>query len=546
MDSAKRKKNIIRQEEGKYSRNYGIHFPEEDDVFFSAENYSPSAEGKNETLIREPVISERFEKKNRKKIWFGCLVVFFSLAFLFFLGSGIYFILKISSVSQKIIVENDKEEPSSLMKNVGSIISSANSKILAGEEEGRINILLLGIAGENNPGKNLTDTIMVLSVNTDSKKVALLSLPRDLYTKIPDTNIWTKINSIYQYGINNDLGSEPIKKSAENITGLKIHYFLIMDFEGFKKIIDDIGGINVFVEKGIYDPRYPGPNYSYETFEIKKGMHKMDGETALKYARERHSDSEGDFGRAKRQQKVIQSFKNKAFSIKTFLNVFTFNKLLNALEENIKTDISLDEIESFINLSRKVDSQNITNAVVDAWKKDSLLKVSHIYSGDIRVFILIPRAGNYTEIHDLAQNIFDLEIIERRKLEIENEKATIAIINQSSDYNLTYKIKNLLEKDLGFNKVTILRNKNNETSEQSVVFNLTLGEKPFSLDEIIKKLPAQLGNNDSSDIIDLEKNYDFVISLGEDLEKIYKFEEDSIEDLNNAEYDQMHLDLLSE
>jgi len=492
-------------------------------------------------------------KESGKKLWAKILAgVFLLVAFLFLSGSA-YFVWKICSVSQKITIENvGNKNPTSLIKNVRSIIapittsSKKNLKPLAGEKEGRINILLLGIAGEKNPGRNLTDTIMIMSVDTNSKKVALLSLPRDFYANVPDTARWTKINSIYQYGLNNNLGVDPIKESVENITDLKIHYFLVMDFEGFKKIIDDIGEINISVEKDIYDTRYPGPNYSYETFEIKKGLHKMDGETALKYARERHSDSEGDFGRAKRQQKVIQAFKNKVFSLKTFLNVFTFNNLLNTLGENIKTDIQLDKIESFINLSRQVDSQNISNAVVDAWKKDSLLKVSHVYSGNTRVFILVPRAGNYSEIKDLAQNIFNLDAIHRRQTEIKKEEVNIAIINQSGDYNLTFKIRKLLEKDLEFKKVKVLKNKNNKISAQSSVFDLTSDRKPFSLDEIIKKLPATLGNNADSGIMNWSEDYDFIILLGEDLEKIYSFEEDSIEDLNNAEYDQVHLDLLSE
>ena len=501
----------------------------------------------------------------KKNIWIKILTGIFLLAALSLLSEGAYFIWKVCSVSQKVIIENaaeDKQNSASLMKNIRSIIapsgrSKKNLKPLLGEKEGRINILLLGIAGEKNPGKNLTDTIMIMSVNTDSKKVALLSLPRDFYANIPGTNRWTKINSIYQYGLDNGAGINPVKKAVENITGLKIHYFLIMDFEGFKKIIDDIGGINIFVEKDIYDSRYPGPNYSYETFEIKKGLHKMDGETALKYARERHSDSEGDFGRAKRQQKVIQAVKNKIFSLKTFLNVFTLNKLLDALGGNMKTNIQLDEIESFINLSRQVDSQNITTAVVDAWKKDSLLKVSHIFYENKRIFILIPRVGNYSEIQELAQNIFNLDVIRRRQAEIKKEEANIAIINQSSDYSLVFKIKNLLEEDLGFKRTAILKNTNKEARKQSVVINLTLGEKPFSLDEIIKRLPARLGNNNDSAIIDLPvssplplgegqgEEYDFIILLGEDLEKIYSFEEDSLEDLNNAEYDQAHFNLLN-
>ncbi|HDH07725.1 MAG TPA: hypothetical protein ENG89_01760, partial [Candidatus Moranbacteria bacterium] len=476
------------------------------------------------------------------------------------------------TVSQKITVEN--ETSSSLIKNIKSVVApfiSSEHKQLKGEESGRVNILLLGTAGENNPGKNLTDTIMIMSIDTETKKVALLSLPRDLYVNIPDTSYYTKINSVYQYGINSNKGIMPIKKTVEDITNLDIHYFLVMDFEGFKKIIDDIGKINVYVEKDIYDSRYPGSNYSYEIFEIEKGLHKMNGEIALKYARERHADSEGDFGRAKRQQQIIQSVKNKVFSLKTFLNAFTLNKILNTLEKHIRINVQLNEIDSFIWWSKRVDSQNITNAVVDAWKKDSLLRVSHIYYGDTRVFILVPRVGNYSEIQDLAENIFNLDEIKRRQAEIEKEEASVSIINQSDDDMLSSKIRTLLKDNWGINKVTIIGNNDNIVRSQTVVLEKTSGEKIFTLDELVKKLPARLSspesladggqarlsspesladggqaklNEDKNDIMDIENNTDFVILLGTDLENIYKYGEDTIEDLNNTGLDQMYLNLL--
>lgn len=130
----------------------------------------------------------------------------------------------------------------------------------------------MGAAGEHNPGKNLTDTIMVMSIDTKNKRMALLSLPRDLYVKIPDDGRMTKINNVYQYGLSSDQGIEPIKKTVSDITGLAMNYYLIVDFDAFTKIIDQIGGVNVTVERDILDTRYPGPNYSYQTFELSKSF----------------------------------------------------------------------------------------------------------------------------------------------------------------------------------------------------------------------------------------------------------------------------------
>jgi polyisoprenyl-teichoic acid--peptidoglycan teichoic acid transferase len=468
------------------------------------------------------------KKKRRKKIF---LWIFFVLIFSMMVGSA-YFAWKINAVSKKINIENSDD--GSFLGSVTSVVSSAISskhKPLQGENDSRINILLLGLGGGNHPGKNLTDTIMIMNIDTKNKKVALFSLPRDLYVKIPDTSYSTKINSIYQYGLDNDKGVESMKKTVEDVTGIPIHYYIILDFDGFKKIIDDIGGINIMVERDIYDPRYPGPNYSYETFEIKQGLHHLDGETALKYARERHNDPEGDFGRAKRQQQVIQATKNKVFSLQTFLNVVTLNNLLDTLGDNLKTNITLDEIESFITLAKSVDSQNITNVVADAWKKDSVLKGSHLLTSGGWASILVPRVGNWSDVQDLAQNIFDLDKIRARQVQIENEEASIAIVNQSDDRNLGSKISDLLRNKLNIKQIDIVYLQVKPGVNDTWVHDNTNGKKLFTLDELLKKLPARLGSG-NSDIIETNKKYDFAISLGNDLKQAYSFDETNQEEWN--------------
>jgi LCP family protein required for cell wall assembly len=138
-------------------------------------------------------------------------------------------------------------------------------------DSGRVNILLLGRAGENYPGKNLTDTIILLSLDSDKRKVALISLPRDLYVTLPEERVSGKINSLYQYGISQNRSTELIEAAVTTVTGEPLHYTFVLDFDGFEKIIDTFGGIELEVMRDIYDERYPGKNYSYETFELKKG-----------------------------------------------------------------------------------------------------------------------------------------------------------------------------------------------------------------------------------------------------------------------------------
>lgn len=515
-------------------------------VFVMAENPK-----KEELFIQEqsPEQSSRRKekkiKKNRKKKRIGktILIIFLFLLISAFLYLG-YFSWKTISTINKINSANDSSS-STLTENVKAIISPIVPSAaipLRGENEGRINILLLGAAGEKNAGRDLTDTVMVMSVDTKNKRVALLSLPRDLYVKIPKTQISTKINSVYKIGLGQELGADPIRETVEKIIGIPLHYYLVVNFDAFEKLINDIGGINITSERDIYDTAYPGPNYSYETFSLSKGFHTLDGSTALKYVRERHSDPEGDFGRAKRQQQVIQAVKSKLFSMETFFNVGKLNDILTTLGDNIKTDIPPEEIGSFINLSKNIDTQNINNVVVDAWRSDSLLKVSHIAVGNAMAFILVPRVGNFSEIQDLAQNIFDQAELKRRAQMIIDENASIEVINKSSDGQLANKIRRMLTENLNFKDVTASEGKQNDIVERTLIFDNSNNSKIFTEDELIKKLPATLSNEKAA----ADSKADLVIILGEDLINTYKFETDSIEDYNKAQDSQANFDFLKE
>ncbi len=465
--------------------------------------------------------------------FFGYL---FLILFLSALVVTVYFVWKIDNFSSKITgVSSDNSTPS-FFKTISDL--SKKRQPLKGETSGRINILLLGVAGKGKAGGLLTDTIMIASIDTRQGKVALLSIPRDLYVKIPNTDYHAKINALYEYGLSHHKGLKPLKQIIEDITSLKINYYLVVNFSGFEKFIDSLGGINIQVKRDIYDPHYPGPNYSYETFEIKKGLHKMNGATALKYARERHNDPDGDFGRAKRQQQVLQAVKNKIFSSQTIFNPFKLNSLLNTLGNNIKTDASLPEIRSFLELSKQLDTQNINTVVVDAWKSDSLLKVSHIFYKNYRAFILVPRIGNYSEIRDLAQNIFNLNEIKRRQEEIKKENPRIALINAGKDYSLAKKVRRVLQKKLNFANVKIEKSENlSRQKQQTEIFDLTAGEKPFSLDELTKKIPAKLSATDElkkySSLSSNKNDYDFIVVLGNDIVNAYSYQEATMQDLIN-------------
>ena len=493
------------------------------------ELYIPKEETNWEKKAEKTFQKKRALRKLSWKILLFMIMIIISIVF--------FFLWKIYATTKRITTST---QPTTLSQDVQTILSpimpSTNKYVLRGENEGRINILLLGAAGEHKPGGNLTDTIMIMSIDTKNNKVALLSLPRDLYVPIGESNSFTKINSLYKISLAQNKGADLLKQDVEKITGLTMNYYMVVDFDAFSKIIDDINGINITVERDIYDTTYPGPNYSYELFALKKGTYLLGGDVALKYVRERHDDPEGDFGRAKRQQQVIQSVKSRMFSMQTIFNVVAINNVLDTLGDNIKTDMSFNDIEKFISLSKAVDTQNITNVVIDAWKPDSLLKVSHVMVGDVAAFILVPRVGNYSEINDVAKNIFDQAELKKRQTAIAQENASVNVINQSSDSQLANKIKKLLTEKLNIRDVTITPNTTNAISNKTMINSNSEVEKIFTMDELIKKLPATLDQQKND-----PKN-DITVTLGNDLVSTYKYEEDSIADFNKAQDSQDNID----
>lgn len=482
---------------------------------------------------------EKSEKGTKKLLLWKAIFAIIILSISATLLLGAFLVYRFNSFGKKINPESKKEI--SLVETVRELVTKDYPPLRS--QDGRINILLLGIAGEGKPGQNLTDTIMVLSINTDSDRIAMLSLPRDLFVKIPGTGSESKINSIYQIGLGQEkdrvAGAELIKKTVGDVLGEDIDYYAILNFQGFEKIIDAIGGINIMNERDILDTSYPGPNYSYETFELKKGFHHLDGKTALKYARERHNDPEGDFGRAKRQQQIMQSVKNKIFSIKTLFNVFALNEMFVALEDNIRTDIQTEEIGSFLELAKKLDTQNINNVVVDAWSKDSLLKVAHVPLGGVNAFVLVPKTGNYFEIRELAKNIFDLDSIKRRKEEIQKEDARIAIIDRSGDAYLYQKIRKVLMEHMEYKNIReIFPDDRKPDQESTEYYELSPGSKPFTLDELGKVLSAKFSpDNSRLDAYGLPEDTDIVIELGKDLIEKYNVEEGTLEEWQASQED---------
>lgn len=445
------------------------------------------------------------EKNNDKKTkiaWKGFFARIIILVFAIAVVWSSFFVYKIYQLEKQVVQENSGEVKSTFVETAKNIVTFQR-KPLKGEERDRINVLLLGIGGEGHSGKNLTDTIILASINPKTLQTSLLSIPRDLYVEIPDSHIRTKINAVYTYSLrsndkNPNEAVDSLKKIVEEITGQPVDYYITLDFEGFKKIVDDLGGVDVEVENDIIDTRYPGPNFSYQTFEIKKGWHHLDGETALKYSRVRHTKG-GDFGRASRQQQVLASAKKKALSLEFFANPLKLNNLLNDLGEHLKTDIHFNEIPSFLELTKNVNVYQTTNKVLDAWSENSLLASSHVQLGGAMAYVLIPRIKNYSQIQELAENIFDLKNIQRKKEAIEKEEASILVL--TSDYQDFSKVKNIFNK-LGYEKIKVKKEADLKINnlKQTRIFSNGSQEKIFTLNDLVGKLEGEVVYEKKADL----------------------------------------------
>ncbi|MCY8755378.1 LCP family protein [Bacillus haynesii] len=188
-----------------------------------------------------------------------------------------------------------------------------------------ISILLLGI--DERPGdKGRPDSMIVMTVNPETKKTTMTSIPRDTRVFIKSKNTFSKMNSAYTYG-----GIEGTVETVEQFLNFPINYYIKINMEGFKDIVDAIGGVTV-------DNQI---DFTLEGVHLSKGKQHLDGKTALTYARMRKDDPRGDFGRQKRQREIINEVIHEGAQLKSLTN---YQEILSALEKNIKTNLTLDNM----------------------------------------------------------------------------------------------------------------------------------------------------------------------------------------------------------
>ncbi len=362
--------------------------------------------------------------------------------------AGAVFAVKAGFVFNKISLGED-----GIFKNLVKTLPGAKDE-LKGEKEGKINVLLLGMRGENVPGGGLlADTIMVLSLHPkdekkeggDTARASLVSVPRDLFVKVPGREEQRKINAVYALGEERGKGGgiEDMRTIVGEVTGLEIPYAIVINFQGFIDLVNAIGGITVnlnesfsegmqFREPHVCDAnvytvptRPPQYEHKYYTrsegtryiaksyllcynkdqecggvFELPAGANELDGYKALCYARARYQSN--DFRRAERQQQVIQAIKDKALSAGTLADFGKINALLDSLGDNLLINMEAWEAKRFFELYQGNQDAKLVSKVLEDSEEGLLYAPA---ATPEHGYILLPRGDNYDRIRALFQGL---------------------------------------------------------------------------------------------------------------------------------------------
>lgn len=322
--------------------------------------------------------------KHKRKLLLLCTILFFLVS------GGIFY--KLNGIREKVFIKN------------GTISQGHDSLADKIQRKVALNILLLGYGGGDHDGAYLTDSMIVVHLDPTAQTTTLISIPRDIWVQIPTNgnkgSFW-KINAAYTIGSDDTDypkkqaqftgpagGGNLTKEVVEQVTGLSIDRFIALDFNGFKKSIDTLGGIDVKVEKTFDDYEYPIDGKEndlcghakddlpdlvkvatisavqafpcrYRHLHFDAGLTHMDGESALSFVRSRHSLQDGtDFGRSTRQRNLLVAVENQVFNVSFIPKIIPF---ATSLQDDVRTDLKPQEIAGLLNLAGIVGKYKVSN-----------------------------------------------------------------------------------------------------------------------------------------------------------------------------------------
>ena len=401
--------------------------------------------------------------------------------------------------------------------NIFGVLSSARLK---GENVGRVNILIAGNSADDigHNGGELTDSIMIMSIDTKNNTAFLISIPRDLWVSLPSGG-HGKINEVYVDGDNQKF-SEPnyppggmgaLEQVVEDDFGIDINYYALVNYSALRQAVDAVGGIDFNVQsddrRGLYDP-----SIDYVTraplVKLTNGVHHLNGQQALNLARSRGDSSrsygfaKSDFARSEHQRQLMVALKTKMATAGVLANPAKLASISDAIGSNVKTDFSGGEIRRFYSIIKGVDSANIKSVGLNDVNGKNLL-VS--YTSSSGQSALTPALGvdEYGDIRAFLKQQTSNDPIVR-------ESAKIAVVNGTDSTGLATKEANILKsKNLNIIKVGDAKTNTAVTT----IIDASAGKKPGT-----KALLMKLYGTNVTTINPYSAVYtsDFVIVVGQD------------------------------
>lgn len=401
----------------------------------------------------------------------------------------------------------------------GNIFDLFQNKPLKMDANGRTNILVFGTSGsiedQRHEGANLTDTLMVLSIDQNKKNAYMVSLPRDLYVdygKACNSGYAGKINEVYYCfsngGENDEAGAKGLQKKVAQVTGLSMQYYAHVNWAVVVGAVNAIGGVDVDVKGNGLCGGYGLPEGSvYDVnmnFRYTPGVHHMNGEQALKFSRARGSAGgcgldRGDFDRQANQQKVLKAMQKKAISAETLTNVGKVTSLMDALGKNLRTNFETSEIQTLMSLGREIPTDKVES--IDLASKDENLIGGEMLNG---ASIQIPTAGmyDYSQIKQFIGKKINAN-------EISKEEAHVALFNGGSvEGYAVAQSSNLEEK--GFT-ITATENAPGGTYEGVTIYDLT-GKKSATKKKLASLYKVAVKSGKAPFVV--SKDTDFVVIFG--------------------------------
>lgn len=434
-------------------------------------------------------------KKKGHKVTIVLLVIVFILA----LGAGGVLIWGDKIIS-KLTGGN-----SGIFDFIGAITSNVKLKT---DANGRTNVLIFGTSGydmdgeEGNgvhDGAQLTDSIMVVSIDQESGDTAMVSLPRDLYVGNTCTSTG-KVNEVYfcanLYGNDEAGGADALKATMKEIFGLDIQYRVHVDWAALVQIVDGLGGITVTLDEDIED--------TWTNTFIKAGEPvTLNGEQALGLARARHGTEMGDFTRGNSQQKILGAIQNKI--VESGLDLGTALSLVDIVGDNVRMDFNIEELKTLFYLAKDISLDEMRQIPLIDYDKNFYYLSTAMMNN---ISYVVPAAGtrNYKSIQEYVQGELTSDPAVR-------EAPVIAVLNGSGEAGVAGAEKAELEK-LGFKTVQANDAPEGEYSDKYYLFDIS-GKKQHTLTKLAEKY-----NTNIRPVTDLPEGIDttgidVVVILGE-------------------------------